>query len=139
MSGNGLDKELNANYAGVLNPDKVRTPLDIDNALKIADFDPFAGNMLVDPIPAPEMAGSLFMPEKARENPGLAWVLKLPSSGDAAGFSVGDLVYYVGECGTAITIEGRKLKLLVFCAGHLGEPVEVLGRWPVDKLRTART
>ena len=69
-----IDTEIKENYAGLMTPAG-----SADKFLKVADFTPFAGHILVKPIPPDSQIGKIILPPKAQEKKAVGYVLRIPT------------------------------------------------------------
>ena len=119
-----LNPEVQEVYGSIVNVKSVA-----EDSLKLADFIPSPGNVIVEPIPPDDQTkGGLVLPEQARTDKNLGWVVAIHPSDDK--HHVGDLVFYRFGGGQQVRIENRDVIILQFT----DRISDILGHWPAGTL-----
>lgn len=116
------NQQIQKDYGPIVSKTRVAKP-----GLKIADFVPEPGHIVVKVLPPDETEGSLGIivkPEAYREPKSYAWVVRVNPGDDR--FDDGDLVLFDQGAGTEVNIDGIDYRILLYD----DEASEILGRWP---------
>lgn len=125
IGANLVNTEVQTVYGKIVNVETVA-----EDSLKLADFIPSPGNVVVEPIPPDEQTkGGLALPEQARTDKNLGWIVAV--NPEDRKHRVGDLVFYRFGGGQQVAIEGRDVIILQFT----DRISDILGHWPKEKLQ----
>jgi len=122
IAANLINRDIQETYSKIVNVKTVA-----EDSLKLADFIPSPGNVVVEPIPPDEQTkGGLALPEQARTDKNLGWVVAIHPADQK--HRVGDLVFYRFGGGQQVAIEGRDVIILQYT----DRISDILGHWPTE-------